>query len=84
MGSHSRAAEGALRNPGLDWIEPMRKLSSRFAAVPISMVALHSIMLGTIASAAEYDGWISWGHEASALMVVPIVAWAVCAYACRR
>lgn len=51
-----------------------------FASLPISIVALHSIMLGTITSAAEFDGWINWGHEASVLMVVPIVAWAVCVY----
>ena len=55
-----------------------------FAALPISIVALHSIILGTIASAAEYDGWIGWGHEASALMVVPIVLWLVCVYVTRR
>ena len=41
-------------------------------------------MLGTLFSAAEYDGWITWGHEASVLMVVPIVAWVVCVYVCRR
>lgn len=55
-----------------------------FASLPISIVALHSIMLGTITSAAEYDGWITWGHEASGLMVVPILAWAGCVYSMRR
>lgn len=55
-----------------------------FASLPISIVALHSIMLGTITSAAEYDGWISWGREASVLMLVPIGLWAVCVYVCRR
>lgn len=55
-----------------------------FASLPISIVALNSIMLGTITSAAEFDGWITWGHEASVLMVVPIVVWAVSVYACRR
>jgi len=55
-----------------------------FASLPISIVALNSIMLGTITSAAEYDGWITWGHEASGLMVVPIAVWAVCVYVTRR
>jgi len=62
----------------------MKCLVRWFASLPISIVALHSIMLGMITSAAEYDGWISWGHEASVLMVVPIVVWAVSVYACRR
>lgn len=62
----------------------MKQLPRWFASLPISIVALHSIMLGTIASAAEYDGWITWGHEASGLMVVPIVVSVVCAYAVRR
>ena len=61
----------------------MTQFARRFAALPVSIVALHSIILGTIASAAEYDGWITWGHEASALMVVPIALWAVCVYATR-
>lgn len=30
-------------------------------------------MLGTLLSAAELDGWIDWGHEASIAMVVPIL-----------
>lgn len=62
----------------------MIRFARWFAALPVSIVALHSIMLGTIASAAEYDGWITWGHEASGLMVVPIVVWAVraCAASC--
>lgn len=51
-----------------------------FAAQPVSRVALHSIKCGTLPSAAEYDGWISCGHKASVLMVVPIAAWAVCAW----
>jgi hypothetical protein len=55
-----------------------------FASLPISIVALHSILLGTISSAAEYDGWISWGHEASVLMAVPILVWLVCVYTVRR
>lgn len=54
-----------------------------FASLPISIVALHSIMVGTITSAAEYDGRITWGHEMSVLMVVPIVLWAACLYATR-
>lgn len=62
----------------------MRRLARQFAALPISIVALHSIILGTIASAAEYDGWISWGHEASVLMIVPILSWVACAHAMRR
>jgi hypothetical protein len=32
------------------------------ASLPISIVGAHSIMLGTLLSAAEYDGWITWGH----------------------
>lgn len=62
----------------------MRKLASRFASRPISIVALHSIMLGTIASAAEYDGWITWWHEASGLMAVPILVWVACLRLTRR
>ena len=58
----------------------MRNYARRFANIPVSIVALHSIIFGTLLSAAEYDGWISWGHEASALMVVPIAAWAACAW----
>lgn len=62
----------------------MKRLMRWFASLPVSIVALHSIILGTIASAAEYDGWITWGHEASVLMVVPIALWAVCVYVTRR
>ena len=58
----------------------MLRLARWFASIPISIVALHSIMVGTIASVAEYDGWITWGHEASGAMVLPIVAWALCAW----
>lgn len=29
--------------------------------LPISIMALNSITLGTTTSAAEYDGWIAWG-----------------------
>jgi len=57
----------------------LRHITFRFASLPVSIVALHSIMVGTITSAAEYDGWITWGHEASVLMVVPIVLWVLCA-----
>ena len=62
----------------------MKSFVSWFATHPLSTVALHSIMLGTIARAAEYDTWITWGHEASVLMVVPIVVWAACESAVRR
>lgn len=58
----------------------MSRFARSFASLPISIVALNSIMLGTIASAIEYDDWITWGHEASGLMVVQIVLWAVCAH----
>lgn len=51
-----------------------------FAALPISIVGANSIMLGTLLSAAEYDGWITWGHEASVVMLIPIIVWATCAY----
>lgn len=65
-------------------VDLLKKLARWFASIPISIVALHSIMLGTLTSAGEYDGWISWGHEASVLMVVPIVASAACTYAARH
>ena len=42
-----------------------------FTSLRISIVALHPIIVSAIASAAEYDGWITWGHEASLLMVMP-------------
>ncbi len=62
----------------------MKRFIHWFASLPISIVALHSIMLGTITSAAEFDGWITWAHEVSGLMVAPIVLWAVCVHASRR
>jgi hypothetical protein len=46
-----------------------------FASQPVSFVAAHSIMLGIVLSAAEWEGWITWGYEASIVMVVPIIAW---------
>lgn len=55
----------------------MKILVRWFANLPITLVAAHSIMLGIVLSAAEWDGWISWGHEASIVMLVPIVAWAL-------
>jgi hypothetical protein len=62
----------------------LRKTTRWFASLPISIVALHSIMVGTITSAAKYDGWITWGHEASVPMVMPIVVWAMCGSMVRR
>ena len=47
------------------------------ARQPVSLVAAHSIMLGILFSAAEWDGWIGWGHEASIVMIVPIIVWAL-------
>lgn len=43
----------------------------------MSLVAAHSVMLGIVLGAAEWDGWITWGHEASIVMAAPIVAWAL-------
>lgn len=50
-----------------------RGVVAHFSALPITLVGAHSIMLGTLLSAAELDGWIDWGHEASIAMVVPIL-----------
>ena len=50
-----------------------RGVVARFSALPIALVGAHAIMLGTLLSAAELDGWIDWGHEASIAMVVPIL-----------
>ncbi|OQZ07361.1 MAG: hypothetical protein B6D36_00290 [Planctomycetes bacterium UTPLA1] len=61
----------------------MKKLIRWFAKLPIGLVAAHSIMLGVVLSAAEWDGWITWGHEASIVMVVPIIVWALLQRACR-
>lgn len=52
-----------------------------FASLPISIVGANSIMLGTLFSAAEYDGWITWRHEASVVMLMPILLWVACAAA---
>jgi len=51
-----------------------------FAALPISIVGSNAIMFGTLLSAAEYDGWITWGHEASVVMLLPIAICAVTAW----
>lgn len=51
-----------------------------FASLPISIVGANSVMLGTLLSAAEYDGWIAWGHEASVVMMAPIAYWIACAW----
>ena len=53
----------------------MKNFARWFASLPITLVAAHSIMLGIVLSAAEWDGWISWGHEASIVMIAPIIAW---------
>lgn len=53
------------------------RLFSWFAELPIGQVGTHSVMLGVLLSAAEWDGWIDWGHEASIVMVGPIAVWAV-------
>lgn len=55
----------------------MKNLILWFAKLPTGLIAAHSIMLGVVLSAAEREGWITWGHEASIVMVVPIVAWAL-------
>ena len=46
-----------------------------FAALPIGLVATHSIMLGVLLSALEFEGWISWGHEGLLVAMAPIVVW---------
>lgn len=55
----------------------VRRFVAWFARLPIGVVGAHSVMLGVLLSAAEWDGWIDWGHEASIMMVVPIVGWVV-------
>lgn len=57
----------------------MARLIRWFASLTISIVGANSIMLGTLLSATEYDGWITWGHEASGVMLLPIMLWVVCA-----
>ena len=48
-----------------------------FADLPVAIVAAHSLFAGTVLSSTEAAGWNGWGHEASIVMVLPIVAWAV-------
>jgi hypothetical protein len=55
----------------------MKNLARWFASLPIAIVGANSIMLGTLLSAAEYDGWISWGHGASVVMLISILLWVV-------
>lgn len=57
----------------------MRNLTLWLARLPISIVGANSIMLGTLLNAAEYDDWITWGHEASVVMLIPILLWVICA-----
>lgn len=55
----------------------MKNLIRWFASQPVSLVTAQSIMLGILFSSAEWDGWIGWGHEASIVMIVPIIVWAL-------
>ena len=47
-----------------------------FAGLPLTVVAPHALFAGLVLSAMEAAGWISWGHEALLLAVVPILGWA--------
>jgi hypothetical protein len=51
-----------------------------FARLPITIVSANSLFAGLILSATEDAGWNDWGHEASIVMVVPIVTWAVASW----
>jgi hypothetical protein len=60
-----------------------RRFIRWYAGLPIGLVGAHSIFLGLLLSAAEWDGWVSWGHEASIIMVLPIALW-IAATICAR
>jgi hypothetical protein len=45
--------------------------------LPVTIVAANSLFAGLILSACEAAGWISWGHEALLVGIVPVTAWAM-------
>jgi hypothetical protein len=55
----------------------MRRLVRWYGDLPIGIVGPHAMFLGLLFIGAELDGWIDWGVDASLLMTVPVVLWAM-------
>lgn len=55
----------------------MRRLIRWYAGLPIGLIGAHSAFLALLCVGAELDGWIDWGVDASLVMMVPVVLWAM-------